>query len=182
MRISKYGIVLLLIIIFAFIMSCNDDNDEINAYGLTPNFESKIEYCHTGGYDVQTNGMIIGYFSRISFDKYLEKYEQIYQDDSVVYKLCDTKKIMDNLIDTLDNVFKQSGYLALPASLPILTESPIIICPSTSTYYAYRNTINETLKTLTVQNGVTNGYFPDEYYIFADLFNSALIRIYENNP
>ena len=63
MRISKYGIVLLLIIIFAFIMSCNDDNDEINAYGLTPNFESKIEYCITGGYDVQTNGMIIGYFS-----------------------------------------------------------------------------------------------------------------------
>jgi len=176
------NIVIIFILFIVFLTSCTDNDYKNEEYGLTTNFESKFEYSYSGGYDVLVDGMITGYFSRISFDNYLERYQYIFLDDSIEYKLFNTKEIADSLMDTLEYIFEQLGYLSFPQILPIFTESPKMYEPSSNIFYAYRKSINDTLKTLTVLGGAINGYFPDEYYVFSTLFNNVWTKIKVRNP
>lgn len=161
---------------------CSDKNEEIDEYGLTPDFVSKFEYHYSGGYDVLTDGMIIGYFSRISFDNYLENYKMIYHEDTTLYQIDDTRKVSDNSIDTLKSVFEQTGYFLFPYSLPVLTDSSRRYTPASTEFYAYRKNITDTLKILLVDNGIVNSYFPEEYRAFRTLFNNVWAKIEDSVP
>lgn len=171
-------LILASILLAVSVNSCTDEKNPINPYDDSANIKLIVQqgfYNEVPMPEAKVNDVII-----INFNGNVYKYGEYYdkQAKGTVLKLEGTATVSDSFLESLDNLFVQSGFSAWKKDLPLNRENLYPMWPGSHSEISWRINKDSQLKKVSDYSSWTDTpEYPEHYQDFRSSLDSKISEI-----